>query len=318
MAEYILDFEKPVVELEKRLDELKRLSRNKRANFAEEIEQLEKQVEKLKKEIYSNLTAWQKVLLARHTDRPQSRDYIEIIFTDFVELHGDRLFRDDPSIIGGPAFLDGQAVMVIGQQKGRSTRDKVTCNFGMPHPEGYRKILRLVRMAEKFSLPVISFIDTAGAYPGIEAEERGQAWAIAENLLKMSRLSVPIVIVNIGEGGSGGALAIGVGDRVFMLENAYYSVITPEGCASILYKDAAKAAEAAESLKLTADALLELGIIDGVVKEPLGGAHRDAEEAAENLKKWLLKSVSELREIPSEELLKARYERLRKIGAYAG
>lgn len=318
MAEYVLDFEKPIIELEKRLDELKRLSRDKRANFAKEIDQLEEQVEKLKKEIYSNLTAWQKVLLARHTDRPQSRDYTEIIFTDFVELHGDRLFRDDPSIIGGPAFLDGQAVMVVGQQKGRSTREKVICNFGMPHPEGYRKALRLMKMAEKFSLPIISFIDTAGAYPGIGAEERGQAWAIAENLLKMSQLSVPIIIVNIGEGGSGGALAIGVGDRMLMLENAYYSVITPEGCASILYKDAAKAAEAAESLKLTADALLELGIIDGIVKEPLGGAHRDAEEAGENLKKWLLRNLDELKEIPSEELLKARYDRLRKIGAYAG
>lgn len=317
MAEYVLDFEKPVVDLEKRLDELKRLSKGQRESFSVEISQLEAQVNELKKDIYANLSAWQRVLLSRHPERPHTRDYIDILMTGFTELHGDYRFRDDPAMIGGPAFLDGAPVMVIGQEKGRGVREKVACNFGSPHPEGYRKALRMMKMAEKFGIPVITFIDTQGAYPGVGAEERGQAWAIAENLREMSRLPVPIICVNIGEGGSGGALAIGVGDRVLMMENAWYSVISPEGCASILYKDAAKAAEAAESLKLTADGLLELGLIDGIIKEPLGGAHRDHEEAAQYVKTAVLKSLSALRGIPADELVRQRYARLRGVGVYA-
>lgn len=316
MADYILEFERPVVDLERRLDELKRLSAGQRENFAGEIKQLEIQIEALKKRVYSNLSPWQKVQVARHADRPLCRDYIEIIFSHFVELHGDRLFRDDAAIIGGPASLDGEAVMIVGEQKGRGTRERLTCNFGMPHPEGYRKALRLMKLGEKFSLPIISFIDTPGAFPGIGAEERGQAVAIAANLLEMSRLTVPIIVVNIAEGGSGGALALGVGDRVFMLENAYYSVSTPEACASILYKDSSRASEAAESLKLTADVLLEYGLIDVIVREPLGGAHRDPEETAENLKRGLKASLYDLKDIPAEELLAMRYARFRKIGRF--
>lgn len=316
MAEYMLDFERPIVELEKRLEELKRLAKDRPDMFDSEIKLLEKNVAELKEKTFKGLSAWQKVQIARHPDRPLARDFIEMMFTGFIEVHGDRLFSDDPAVIGGPAYLKKQPVMVIGEQKGRGTKERVKCNFGMPHPEGYRKALRLMKMAEKFSLPVISLIDTQGAYPGIGAEERGQAWAIAENLREMSMLKTPIICVDIGEGASGGALAMGVGDRIYMLENAYFSVITPEGCASILYKDPGRAEEAAESLKMTADSLLRFGIIDGIIPEPLGGAHRGDQETADNLKKVLIKSMEELRDIEISELIDQRYERLRKIGVY--
>ncbi len=316
MAEYMLDIERPIVELEKRLEDLKRLAKDRPDMFDSEIKLLEKNVAELKEKTFRDLSAWQKVQIARHPDRPLARDFIEMMFTGFIEVHGDRLFSDDPAVIGGPANLKKQPVMVIGEQKGRGTKERVKCNFGMPHPEGYRKALRLMKMAEKFSLPVISLIDTQGAYPGIGAEERGQAWAIAENLREMSALKTPIICVDIGEGASGGALAMGVGDRIYMLENAYFSVITPEGCASILYKDPGRAEEAAESLKMTADSLLRFGIIDGIIPEPLGGAHRGDQETADNLKKVLIKSMEELRDIEISELLDQRYERLRKIGVY--
>jgi len=316
LAEYMLDFERPIVELEKRLEELKRLAKDRPDMFDSEIKLLEKNVAELKEKTFKGLSAWQKVQIARHPDRPLARDFIEMMFTGFIEVHGDRLFSDDPAVIGGPAYLKKQPVMVIGEQKGRGTKERVKCNFGMPHPEGYRKALRLMKMAEKFSLPVISLIDTQGAYPGIGAEERGQAWAIAETLREMSMLKTPIICVDIGEGASGGALAMGVGDRIYMLENAYFSVITPEGCASILYKDPGRAEEAAESLKMTADSLLRFGIIDGIIPEPLGGAHRGDQETADNLKKVLIKSMEELRDIEISELIDQRYERLRKIGVY--
>jgi acetyl-CoA carboxylase carboxyl transferase subunit alpha len=312
----MLDIERPIVELEKRLEDLKRLAKDRPDMFDSEIKLLEKNVAELKEKTFRDLSAWQKVQIARHPDRPLARDFIEMMFTGFIEVHGDRLFSDDPAVIGGPANLKKQPVMVIGEQKGRGTKERVKCNFGMPHPEGYRKALRLMKMAEKFSLPVISLIDTQGAYPGIGAEERGQAWAIAENLREMSALKTPIICVDIGEGASGGALAMGVGDRIYMLENAYFSVITPEGCASILYKDPGRAEEAAESLKMTADSLLRFGIIDGIIPEPLGGAHRGDQETADNLKKVLIKSMEELRDIEISELLDQRYERLRKIGVY--
>jgi acetyl-CoA carboxylase carboxyl transferase subunit alpha len=316
LSEFALDFEKPILELEKRLEELKRLSASSKEGLSPEVAELDKQIGELKNKVYSKLTPWQRVQIARHPDRPLARDYIEMIFHDFTELHGDRLFGDDNAIVGGPAFLDGQPVMVIGQHKGRGTKERVACNFGSPHPEGYRKSLRLMRLAEKFNLPVITLIDTQGAYPGVGAEERGQAWAIAENLLEMSRLKVPIIAVNIGEGGSGGALAIGVSDRLLMLENSWYSVISPEGCASILYKDAAKAPEAAEILKMTAEALKKQGLIDEIIKEPVGGAHRSATEIAETLHKALNKHLAKLRDIPLPDLLSQRYDRLRAIGVY--
>jgi acetyl-CoA carboxylase carboxyl transferase subunit alpha len=312
----MLEFEKPILELEKRLEELKRLSAGSKEDLSPEIGELDHQIGELKAKVYSKLTPWQRVQIARHPDRPLARDYIEMVFHDFVELHGDRLFGDDMAIIGGPAFLDGQAVMVIGQHKGRGTKERVACNFGSPHPEGYRKSLRLMRLAEKFKMPVITLIDTQGAYPGIGAEERGQAWAIAENLLEMSRLRTPIIAVNIGEGGSGGALAIGVSDSLLMLENSWYSVISPEGCASILYKDAAKAPEAAELLKMTAEALKQQGLIDEVIKEPVGGAHRSPTETTETLHKALNKHLTKLMKMSTQELLDRRYERLRAIGVY--
>ncbi len=316
MAEYMLDFERPIVELEKRLEELKRLAKESPNMFDSEIKLLEKNVTELKERTFKDISAWQKVQIARHPDRPLARDFIEMMFTGFLEIHGDRLFKDDAAVIGGPCYLKKEPVMVIGEQKGRGTKERLKCNFGMPHPEGYRKALRLMKMAEKFSLPVISLIDTQGAYPGVGAEERGQAWAIAENLRDMSILRTPIICVDIGEGASGGALAMGIGDRVYMLENAYYSVITPEGCASILYKDPSRAEEAAESLKMTADSLLRFGMIDGIIPEPLGGAHRGDQETADNLKKVLVKSLEELKGIEISRLLDLRYERLRKIGSF--
>lgn len=298
------------------MEELKRLSVGSKQDLSREIDDLEAQIGEVKTKVYRKLTPWQRVQIARHPDRPLARDYIELIFHDFVELHGDRLYGDDKAIIGGPAFLDGRAVMVIGQQKGRGTKERVACNFGSPHPEGYRKALRLMKLAEKFKMPVITLIDTQGAYPGVGAEERGQAWAIAENLRQMSRLNVPVIAVNIGEGGSGGALAIGVADRLLMLENSWYSVISPEGCASILYKDAGKAPEAAASLKMTADDLKKHGLVDEIIREPVGGAHRAPNETAEALHIAINKHLERLTGLSVRELLDKRYERLRAVGAY--
>lgn len=312
----MLDFERHILEMEKRLDELKRLSVGSKEDLSAEIDELERQLTEHKTKVYSHLTPWQRVQIARHPDRPQTRDFIEMIFHDFIELHGDRLYGDDAAIVGGPAFLDGRAVMVIGQHKGHTTRERVACNFGSPHPEGYRKALRLMKLAEKFNMPVITLIDTQGAYPGVGAEERGQAWAIADNLMQMSRLRVPIVAVNIAEGGSGGALALGVADRLLMLENAWYSVISPEGCASILYKDAAKAPEAAESLKMTADALKNNGIVDEVVSEPIGGAHRAPNATAENLHAAINRALDVISAAPVAKMLDLRYAKLRAIGAF--
>ncbi len=307
-----LDFERPIVEVEEKLKELKTYYPHRER----EIRRLEKRLSKLKTEIFSNLSAWQIAQVARHPQRPYTLDYISRILDDFIELHGDRTFRDDPSIVGGLGKLDGESVMVIGHQKGRSTKEKVFRNFGMPHPEGYRKALRLMKLAERFAMPVITLIDTPGAYPGIGAEERGQAEAIARNLEAMSLLRIPMVSVVIGEGGSGGALAIGMGDRVLMLEYAIYSVISPEGCAAILWKDGTKAELAAEALKMTAKDLLHFGIIDGIVKEPPGGAHRDHDEAARLLKEALKESLDALRGVSGEELIQKRYQKYRSMGRF--
>ncbi len=312
-----LDFEKPVEKLEKRIEELRGYVSNGQEQYSEEIEKLEKKASRLLKDIYSKLTPWQITQVARHPNRPYALDYIQSVFEDFIELHGDRSFRDDPAIVGGLARFDGRPVVVIGQQKGRNTKEKVYRNFAMPHPEGYRKALRLMQLAERFCRPVITLIDTPGAYPGIGAEERGQAEAIARNLLAMSSLKVPIVSVVIGEGGSGGALAIGVADRVLMLEYSVYSVISPEGCAAILWKDGSKADLAAKLLKLSAPELLKLGVIDTIVKEPAGGAHRDPSFAAANLKKELSTVLEALKETPIDTLLEKRYEKYRAIGAYS-
>ncbi len=313
---FMMDFEKPVVELETKLEELKKLKTAGDPEVAQQIEFLEGQLEKLRQKIYSKLTSWQRVQVARHPDRPRTLDYIETIFSDFIELHGDRLFKDDPSIVGGFAYFNGNRTVVIGHQKGKNTKENIHRNFGMAHPEGYRKALRLMKLAEKFNLPLICFIDTPGAYPGIGAEERGQAKAIADNLMAMSMLEVPIVAVNIGEGGSGGALALSVANRLLMLENAYYSVITPEGCASILWRDDSKAPEAAEALCLTADKLLDFGIIDEVISEPLGGAHRHPEFVVNELKEALKSSLENLFNLSSENLLENRYQKYRKIGSF--
>ena len=307
-----LDFERPILELERKIQELRGITSDK-----EVIKRLEAELEKRKNEIYQNLTAWQRVKIARHPQRPYTLDYIGMILTDFYELHGDRLFSDDKAIIAGLAKLDGQKIMIIGHQKGRDTKENLLRNFGCAHPEGYRKALRLMQLAQKFKLPVVALIDTPGAYPGIGAEERGQAQAIALNLREMMTIAVPIVVAVIGEGGSGGALGIGIGDRVCVMENAYYSVISPEGCAAILWKDSAKADYAAEALKLTAGELLSLGIIDEVIPEPQGGTHRDPQKAAKNLKSAIKKHLEELKQIPIDKLLSLRYQKFRKIGVFA-
>lgn len=311
-----LDFEKPVVELEKKIEELKSLGADNKVDFSKEIAGLEKKCEKLKKEIFGNLTPWQKVQMARHPKRPYTLDYINLLMSDFVELQGDRGFADDSAIVAGMAKFGEETVVVIGHQKGRTLQENMVRNFGMSHPEGYRKALRMMKMAEKFSIPVISFIDTPGAYPGIGAEERGQAEAIARNLKAMSELEVPIIVVVVGEGGSGGALGIGVGDKVLMLENAIYSVISPEGCASILWRDAGKAPEAAKALKLTAQDLLELKVIDEIISEPLGGVHRDIEFVSKQLEEKIEKDLEELKKLPVEELLKKRYQKFRLLGEF--
>ncbi len=311
-----LEFEKPIFELEKKIAELKHLSSDGNLNLQSEVKKLEGRLEHVKKETFLRLTPWQRVQIARHPKRPYTLDYIQTIFTDFMELHGDRTFADDKALIGGFAKMDGQVFLVMGHQKGRDAKENIMRNFGSAHPEGYRKAIRLMRMAEKFQVPIIAFVDTPGAYPGIGAEERGQAYTIAYNLREMARVQVPIIVVVIGEGGSGGALGIGIGDRVLVLENAYYSVISPEGCAAILWKDRTKAPEAAAALKLTAKDLLELKLIDEVVKEPLGGAHRDLEQTAQNVKAVFKKYWKELQGIDGEELIHLRYQKFRRMGVF--
>ena len=310
-----LDFEKPIVELELKIAELKSLASDGSIDLSEEIKTLESRLEKIRKEVFESLTPWQKVQIARHPKRPYTMDYVHMIMVDFVELHGDRMFKDDKAIVGGFAKIDGEKFLVIGSQKGRDTKENLMRNFGSAHPEGYRKAIRLMKLAEKSNIPIIVFIDTPGAYPGIGAEERGQANSIAYNLREMITLKVPIIVIVIGEGGSGGALGIGIGDRVYVMENAYYSVISPEGCAAILWKDRLKAPEASEVLKLTAKDLVGLGIIDGEIQEPLGGAHRDPEKAAQAIKKYIKKAIKELKELPIHKLLEMRYEKFRKMGS---
>jgi acetyl-CoA carboxylase carboxyl transferase subunit alpha len=311
-----LDFEQPIAEMEAKIDELHYVSDDADVNISDEVKKLKEKSRALTKTIFSNLTSWQISQLARHPQRPYALDYILRIFTDFEELHGDRHFADDYAIIGGVARLEGMPVMVIGQQKGRDTKEKLHRNFGMPRPEGYRKALRLMKMAEKFNMPLLTFIDTPGAYPGIGAEERGQSEAIARNLIEMTKLRTPIICTVIGEGGSGGALAIGVGDRTFMLQYSTYSVISPEGCASILWKSADKASEAAEVLGITSARLSKLGLIDKVIDEPLGGAHRDVDVMADSIKTALVNALAKLQKIDKDKLLKTRYKRLMDYGEY--
>lgn len=312
----LLPFEKPLHDLEVQLFQLRELSSKNNVDMSGEITAIENKLQGTLREIYSNLTPWQKVQIARHPKRPYALDYIEAVFEDFQELHGDRRFKNDRAIVGGTAFLDGQPVIVIGQQKGRNTRENLLRNFGSPNPEGYRKALRLMQMAQKFKLPIITLIDTPGAYPGIGAEERHVAEAIAVNIREMSLFEVPIVTVILGEGGSGGALGMGLADRVLIFENAYYSVISPEGCAAILWKDRAKAPDAAEALRLDARELLKFGIIDEILPEPLGGNHRQPEQAFETLKNGLKSSLSQLKPLPVPQLLEGRYEKYRKMGVF--
>jgi len=311
-----LDFEKPIAELEAMLKELRHLSAEQDLNISDEIARLEAKSKALTDSIFASLTPWQISQIARHPLRPYTLDYVERLFTDFVELHGDRAFADDHAMVGGLARLEGRPVLVIGHQKGRDTKEKIYRNFGMPRPEGYRKALRLMKLAERFHLPVVTFIDTPGAYPGIGAEERGQSEAIARNLFEMSRLRTPVICVVIGEGGSGGALAVGVGDRVLMLQYSTYSVISPEGCAAILWKSADRAAEAAEAMGLTADRLLKLKLIDGIVPEPPGGAHRDPDWMADALRAALREQLQPLNALTVDELLEQRYRRLMAYGMY--
>ena len=312
----VLDFEKPIVELEKKISELKNLSTHGELDLDSEVKKLESRLAHVKKETYFNLTPWQRVQIARHPKRPYTLDYIRMIFGDFVEMHGDRTFADDKALVGGFAKLDGRPFLVLGHQKGRDAKENIMRNFGSAHPEGYRKALRLMRMAEKFHVPIVVFVDTPGAYPGVGAEERGQAYTIAVNIREMARLQVPIIVYVIGEGGSGGALGIGVGDRVVVLENAYYSVISPEGCAAILWKDRTKAPEAAASLRLTAKDLWDMKLIDEVLKEPLGGAHQNPEEMAETVKASLKKHLREVENKTGRELIEGRYDKFRQMGVF--
>lgn len=311
-----LDFEQPIAELEAKIEELRYVAEDKEINISEEIARLQEESRALTERIFVSLDAWQVSQLARHPQRPYTLDYVERIFTDFQELHGDRTFADDPAIVGGVARLDGRPVMVIGHQKGRDTKEKVRRNFGMPRPEGYRKALRLMQLAERFKLPVLTFIDTPGAYPGVGAEERGQSEAIARNLYVLAGLKTPVICTVVGEGGSGGALAIGVGDRVFMLQYSTYSVISPEGCASILWKSADKAQEAAEAMGITSDRLHKLGLVDEVIREPLGGAHRDVEAMAKSLKHAIVESLERLDGMAVDKLLDTRYQRLMSYGVF--
>ncbi len=315
MNPQFLDFEQPIAELEAKIRELQYVGTDNAMDLEEEIQRLQQKLQTRARQIYANLSPWQVVQLARHPQRPYTLDYIQRIFSGFQQLHGDRNFADDKAIVGGLARLDGLPVMVIGHQKGRDTKEKIRRNFGMPRPEGYRKALRLMNMAERFGLPIVTFIDTPGAYPGIGAEKRGQSEAIAKNLQVMSTLSVPIVCTVIGEGGSGGALAIGVGDVTLMMQYSTYSVISPEGCASILWKSAEKAPEAAQTLAITSERLHELGLVDEVIPEPLGGAHRDPDAAAQSLKQALLRQLDRLNRQDTPSLLQARYQRLMQYGA---
>jgi len=312
-----LSFEKPIADLEKKIEELKNFTSTKKIDLTSEIRRLEEKLGALRQDIYGNLTAWQRVQIARHPQRPYTLDYIDLIMTDFIELHGDRCFADDLALITGLAKIGKQKIVIMGHQKGRDTKENLKRNFGCAHPEGYRKALRVMRLAEQFGLPVVIFIDTPGAYPGIGAEERGQAQAIALNLREMVSIAVPIIAVIIGEGGSGGALGIGVTDKVCVLENAYYSVISPEGCAAILWKSGNKAPEAAEALKLTAKDLLEMGLIDEILPEPLGGAHRDSQRTAEDLKEAINRNLKALNSLSTTKLLELRYEKFRKMGKFA-
>lgn len=312
-----LPFERPIVELEKKILELKS-GTNGGIDLSGEIKGLEKKLEKAIKEVFDNLTAWQRVQVARHPLRPYAMDYIQYLTTDFLELHGDRHFSDDRAMVAGFAKWEGkEPICIIGHQKGRDTKENLLRSFGSAHPEGYRKAIRLMRLAEKFNVPILTFIDTPGAYPGIGAEERGQAEAIAYNLREMGNIKVPIIVIVIGEGGSGGALGIGVGDRVYVLENAYYSVISPEGCAAILWKDNSRAPDAAAALKLTAKDLINLGVIDDMIQEPLGGAHRDFETTANNLRAVVNRALNELKNLKAEELLELRYAKFRKMGIFS-
>jgi acetyl-CoA carboxylase carboxyl transferase subunit alpha len=316
MAMQFLEFEQPIAELEAKIEELKYLGNDAEINIAEEVARLEAKSRALTRSIFKSLTPWRVAQLARHPQRPYTLDYIPQLFTDFVELHGDRMYSDDLAIIGGTARLDGKPVMVIGQQKGRDTKERVRRNYGMPKPEGYRKALRLMKLAERFGLPLITLIDTPGAYPGVGSEERNQSEAIARNLFEMSSLGVPVVSCVIGEGGSGGALAIGVCDRLLMLQYSIYSVISPEGCASILWKSADKRELAAEAMWITADRLRRLRLVDEVIREPLGGAHREPQAMAESLKAALITHLSEMDALPAGELIERRHARLRAFGVY--
>ena len=317
MVKHHLEFEKPLIELEREIENLKRFSKGKPNYFSQQLNNLEEKLHRLQKEIFSNLTGWQITQLARHIDRPRASHYVQSMFEDFVELHGDRNYGDDPAILGGMAKFNGRSVTIIAHQKGADAKEMAYRNFGMPHPEGYRKALRLMKLAELFKKPILTMIDTPGAFPGVGAEERGQAEAIARNLEMMIMLRTPIITVVIGEGGSGGALAIGVGDRILMLEHSIYSVISPEGCAAILWKDGEKGKEvAAESLKLTAADLSRLGVIDEIVKEPLGGAHRDPQGMAQILKEVVERHLKELERMKEEELLGLRYEKFRRMGTF--
>jgi acetyl-CoA carboxylase carboxyl transferase subunit alpha len=317
MPPFVLPFEKPVADLEEKLHELEKFSQSQDIDMNSEVARMKQQIQDKRKEIYANLSAWQKVQVARHPDRPYTMDYINAMTEDFVELHGDRIHRDDRAIIGGFAKINGKKVMIIGSQKGRDTKSNVECNFGCAHPEGYRKALRLMKLAAKFNVPVVTLIDTKGAYAGLESEERHIAEAIAVNLREMFAIKVPIVVTIIGEGGSGGALGLGVGDRVLILSNAYYSVISPEGCAAIIWKDRAYSDKAAEALGLVGPKLVELGLADGIIPEPLGGAHSDPAAMAETLKETLLSTISELEALSTEELLEQRYQKFRAMGRFS-
>jgi acetyl-CoA carboxylase carboxyl transferase subunit alpha len=312
-----MSFERPLVELRNKIDELKRFTDEKEIDFSDEINRLEEKSKKLSNEIYGNLTPSQRIQIARHPARPTTLDYIDHIFQSFMEIHGDRLYGDDPAIVAGIAKLGDQAVTVIGHQKGKDTKDNIARNFGMPHPEGYRKALRLMQQANKFGRPIICFIDTPGAYPGIAAEERGQSEAIARNLREMAGFEVPIICIVTGEGGSGGALALGVGNHVYMLENSIYSTISPEGAAAIIWKDASQAQRAAEAMKITAPDLLEKNIIEGIIPEPVGGAHHDVEKQAKAMKECIVKALDELNKLKGIELVNNRYEKFKKIGRFS-
>jgi len=311
-----LSFEKPLVELQMKLRELRQFAEENGIDFREDVTRLEEKAQDLALQVYEKLTPWQRVQIARHPERPTTLDYIQLIFTDFIELHGDRSYGDDPAIVGGIAKLDGRPVTIIGHQKGKDTKDNIRRNFGMPHPEGYRKALRLMKQADKFQRPILCFINTSGAYPGRAAEERGQSEAIARNLLEMSNFHVPIICVVTGEGGSGGALAIGVGNRIFMLKNSIYSVISPEGAAALLWKDSSLAKLAAETMKITAPDLLQLGVIDGIIPEPFGGAHRDMEKQAQLIKEMLKEQLSLLDQMTPDELVEERYKKYNRIGCF--